>query len=119
MGAVAVLGENYAAYLRNRGISLQGYGVREYALRKGDAVEAVGLLQAARVPILGGDVWTVDGSNVQPTGDSWYSDLQAGEHHDDFVRRSASHSLNYIEAYSRTSPESVFVLVPRLAIDRA
>jgi hypothetical protein len=47
----------YLKLLQARGISLQRFGLSDFALRRADAIVAIDLLQATSIAILGGDVF--------------------------------------------------------------
>jgi hypothetical protein len=61
------------------GISLEHLGVRNWALRRDDALRAIYELQALGISILGGDVYQLVGEITEQTYDRWYCDQAPDE----------------------------------------
>ncbi len=104
--------------LLERGQSLQVIGLNETGLLKEDALAAVAMLEAADVPILGGDVWLVKGdtdnhANYDVWG-NWATQRRTNEADDAYAARSWDDSRRYIEAGPdpQEGETHLFVLVP-------
>ena len=100
----------YRKTIDDKGISLQCFGINDVALSREDAIFAVGLLQSASIPILGGDVYCKKPSGIESAYANWHSDRLEGEDRNSFASRSCFESLNYIENFP-SMETSIFVLV--------
>ena len=111
--------ENYKRILAARGVGLDGLGLREVALRRSDAIDAIDALRAGSVPILGGDVYSEREGTIEPAYANWHVDQDSGEGETDFAERSCLKAESYVEMYPRTSGEEpLFVLVvPEFKMD--
>ena len=92
------------------GRSLDGAGVRNWALAREDALLALKQLQQIGVAVLGGDVYAVSGNAVVLSYDNWHCDQGAGESAADFLNRSIDSARNYISSYG--SADALFAMVP-------
>ena len=102
----------YAELLATKGVSLEGLGIAERALRRDDALEAVHALEGSLVSILGGDVYVQRQGAVQPAYANWYADRRDGEPQKEFAVRSWLKAEGYISDYPRKENEQpLFVLV--------
>lgn len=103
----------YALILATKGVSLDKFGLRERALRRTDALEAIQALRESSIPILGGDVYFEHQENIEPAYANWYVDKQDAELRKDFVERSCSKAETYVANFpKRTDKQPLFVLVP-------
>lgn len=95
------------------GVSLEHIGVRNWALDARAAVSALNSLHARDTAILGGDVFSVNGSRIESTYESWYCDQREGESHRQFVDRSFARALEYVQGSRLTSGGApYFAIVP-------
>ena len=95
------------------GYSLDEAGLRNWALQKDDALNALIKLEELQVPILGGDVCEFINGILQYNYDNWYCDRLTNESHLDFVSRSIKKAKEYIEHYNiKESDKIFFALVP-------
>jgi hypothetical protein len=94
------------------GRSLENVGVRNWALEQTAALIALDQLNAIGVAVLGGDVYDVSGSNLEPSYDSWYCNRDAGETPQDFVARSFAKAKSYISNYQAPAGSVFFAIVP-------
>lgn len=90
------------------GISLEPLGVKNWALSKEDAVNALDRFYELQVPILGGDVCENINGIIQFNYDNWYCDRQPNESQFDFVNRSVAKARDYIESYNSDNPDRIF-----------
>ena len=98
--------------LISKGVSLEGLGIREVGLTRGDALKAIDLLEKDSIPILGGDVYLRRGSKIEPAYANWYSDPVPGEEHTEFFGRSWKRAREYIRDFpEQRSADPLFVLV--------
>jgi hypothetical protein len=103
--------EDYKRLLEDKGIPLLDLGLREIALERDDALQAVKLLQKASVPILGGDVYFRRKSGIESAYANWHSDQAPSEGRDCYVTRSCLKTENYIKKFSSPDSPMLFVLV--------
>lgn len=96
----------------SRGIFLGYLGVRNWALGRDDALNAIHELEAFGIAILGGDVYQLVGEKAEQTYDSWYCDQGPGESDSAFSKRSSDKAKSYI--FSCLMPERFFALVPKI-----
>lgn len=95
------------------GCSLDQIGIRNWALTKEAALNALDKLLEIQVPILGGDVFEKINGVMRPKYDNWYCDPILDESKDDFVVRSIGIAKRYIENYQVNYPDIIFfALVP-------
>lgn len=92
------------------GFFLDSLGIRNWALRRDEALAAIDQLEALGVPILGGDVYQLVNELPEHTYDSWYCDRGADEADPTYLRRSADEARRYIQAY--LVGQAVFSIVP-------
>jgi hypothetical protein len=83
----------------SRGISLENFGVRNWALDRDNALRAIYELEASGISILGGDVYQLVGEIAEQTYDSWYCDQGPDESDLVFLKRSSDKAVNYICSY--------------------
>jgi hypothetical protein len=94
------------------GVSLESIGIKNWALNKTDALNAIKMLENSRIPVLGGDVYKLVGNAVEQTYDNWYCNQEAGESNDDFLCRSLNTARKYIDDYYLN--EALFAVVPKI-----
>ncbi len=88
-------------------------GIKNWALKKEDALIAIEKINLLDIAILGGDVYKLSGNSLEPNYDNWYSDKMPGESSSDFIKRSYLKSREYIEGYqSNATNEIFFAIVP-------
>jgi Immunity protein 40 len=96
------IAKDYADLLNSKGIPLSMLGISDIALKRDDALQAVSLLRAAEIPILGGDVYFQRGNLIELAYANWYVQLKEKEEKDSYLRRSWDMS----EAYIREFPDN-------------
>jgi Immunity protein 40 len=96
------------------GISLQDIGIRNWALDREHARDAVSLLAEMGVPILGGDVYVLCDGVPESTYDNWYCDRAPLESESEYLLRSKECALRYIGDYLQSSPDVLFAVVPEV-----
>lgn len=104
--------EDYEQILAAKGVSLGKLGLREVALRREDALDAIQAFRESSLPILGGDVYFEQQGNVEPAYANWYVDRHDGESREEFADRSCSRAEKYIADFPGTDKQPLFVLVP-------
>jgi hypothetical protein len=102
----------FEEFVASRGVSLESLGLRERALLRDDALQAVDLAESAGAVILGGDVWVDKMGRLEPDYANWHTDQREEEAATAFAARSCKESRAYIAAYPEP-PDGVplFVLV--------
>jgi hypothetical protein len=97
------------------GISLEGIGVRNFALTRQEALTALDQLARNKVPVLGGDVYLMKNGSIEPAYDNWYCDPQKEEAEIDFCNQSISRARDYIDKYKSAEDKAVFfAIVPKI-----
>ena len=92
------------------GMSLESVGVRNWALSRDDALEALNRLEALGVGVLGVDVYRTSGQVLELSFDNWHCEKEPGEDNADFVARSADISRAHIVSWP--DRDAFFALVP-------
>jgi hypothetical protein len=82
-----------------RSVTLSALGVEEVAWTETDARLVVAALQDSHWAILGGDVLRIGANAPEYTYDSWHSGPRDGETPREFVERTHTETLQYIDAY--------------------
>ena len=90
------------------GISLEPMGVNEYAFSYENVLLVITEIEKLGVPILGGDVLTMDDGQFGYTGDRWSCNRRADEPIGEYFKRSIQHTRNYIEYYHKRNKGSFF-----------
>jgi hypothetical protein len=80
--------KDYQQLLKSKGIPLHALVIREVGHLREDALGAIGLLESASIPILGGDVYFRRGSNIEVAYANWYSEPVPGDSPSEFLGRS-------------------------------
>jgi hypothetical protein len=96
------------------GFSLEELGVRNWALKRDDALQALVQLSSMRIAVLGGDVYMALGDSIEPKYDNWYCNPEPTESDEDFIVRSVTMAKNYITNYPSPQNLLLFTLVPRV-----
>lgn len=94
----------------SQGISLEEYGTRNWALTRGQALDALDKLTLIGVPISGGDVYIYSNGKYVPTYENWYFESKNGQN---YAESSIEYSRNFIENFDAFE-KPFFVLVPNL-----
>lgn len=88
-------------------------GVKNWALSKKDAQNAISALFEIGVPILGGDVYYQKNSGIYPGTENWYHQRSSGETIQEFLIRSTEASRAYVMAFNSVDGSNpLFALVP-------
>lgn len=93
------LPQKYIDLLAWHGRDLKELGVHGIALPRGPALEAVGALRQAKIPILGGDVLRVVDGKIRHTYDNWYCKSHADPASPEYMEESYKQAERYILAY--------------------
>jgi Immunity protein 40 len=94
------------------GLSLEEYGIANYALSRTNALIAIDKLRNMGVTILGGDVYLREGINWKSTGDSWCIEIQDGNISDQSVNFGYEKALEYIN--NHRIEDIYFSIVPSI-----
>ena len=93
--------------LMSVGISLEGVYDHNYAWLQRDALAVIDTLTKARIPILGGDVFSLEAGGLTPTIDSW--SIKRKEDYESpkaFLQESERRAIDYIRAYTKRNGEN-------------
>lgn len=92
------------------GQSLSEIGIRNWALIKAQALNALKQFASAEIAVLGGDVYDASTGKIRSSYANWYCDRLAEEKWEDFVKRSIAHARSYIENYGSKNKQSASTL---------
>ena len=76
-------------------ISLEKYGINDFAWTKEDAKNLICMIQKDKIGILGGDVYRLT-SYLEALSDNWSCEPNRSESEEDFFVRSKEEYLKYI-----------------------
>jgi len=99
---------NYIELLKNRGKPLMAIGVNSFALDKESALIAIGFLQEANIPILGGDVFKQLEEKLTLTYDNWSCQKEKYSSNEEYINASLEEAKEYIENYKANRNELVY-----------
>jgi hypothetical protein len=108
--------DDYDQLLDEKGISLQNPGLRERALSRYDALNAINLLASRNVAILGGDVYLLREGKIRLAYANWYVDRLVNESDNDYRERSWKRASEYIRSYPHAPDVAdvpIFVIVAK------
>lgn len=103
---------NAADLILKDGLSLESLGIKNWALGRSEAIDAVSKLVECGIPTLGCDVYLLRDEKVEQTYDSWYCNRLLDEPEIDFAKRSAEAAIKYMKRYSSDFP--LFAIVPKV-----
>lgn len=93
------------------GRSLTVIGVRNWALDREKALNALTKLAKINVPVLGGDVYSVQDGVIDSTYDNWYCNRNNLESDSAYMERSISAARDYILKF-KPHKSMLFAIVP-------
>ena len=79
--------------------SLKILGIEGYAFPYQEAIKIVQLCKLLEIPILGGDVYSMNNSAIESSDDNWYYDRAPNESYYDYVQNSCKKSESYIRNF--------------------
>ena len=79
--------------------SLKNLGIEGYAFPYQEALKIVQICKLLAIPILGGDVYSMNNSTIENSGDNWYYNRTPDESYYDYVQNSCNKSESYIRTY--------------------
>jgi len=91
--------ENWESYVVRNAVSLERFGISSYAFTRKDALSAINFLYLQTTPLLGGDVYVIDGDCLTPEYANWSCEQIEGELLREFSLRSLAATKAYIETY--------------------
>lgn len=95
------------------GFPLNDIGVLNWALTREQALSALDQFEVEGIPILGGDVYEMQGKVFQPNYNNWFCDREKNESKLDFVTRSITKARDYINSYKfNRDTKNFFSIVP-------
>ena len=93
---------------KNRGDSLEEFGVTNYAYTFKDVLAYIDWIESKKFVILGGDVYSRQGDMFDITYDSWY---YSPKNKDNASLESISVAKNYIKQYTNSNGENFYFTV--------
>ncbi len=106
------MNNDIAEFLRKNGIYLEeSLGLKEWALRRKEAIEFLSILEAQKIPCLGGDVFLNSGGSLKSTVDSWYFQKPLNVSTESYIHESVETAKKYIGDYPEDDAEYYYVLV--------
>ena len=103
-----MISEKYQKILEEKGKPLGEIGIAEVALERAPALEAIGALRVAGIPILGGDVYKNQNGNIKSTYDNWYSQEEDYPSKEEYLKQSWAKAEQYIRNYNDPMDGSIF-----------
>ena len=83
--------------------SLKHLGIEGQAFPDQEALKIVQLCKLSLIPILGGDVYSLNDSTIEVLDDNWYYDRTPSESYYNYVQNSCNKSESYIRTYKNNS----------------
>ena len=93
--------------------SLKNLGIEGYAFPYQEALKIVQIYKLLVIPILGGDVYSMNNSTIENSDDNWYYDRTPNESYYNYAQNSCNKSESYIKSfkdYSFDRPLFSFVI---------
>ena len=93
--------------------SLKHLGIEGYAFPEKEALKIVQICKLLVIPILGGDVYSMNNSTIENSDDNWYYDRTPNESYYNYAQNSCNKSESYIKSfkdYSFDRPLFSFVI---------
>ena len=93
--------------------SLKNLGIEGYAFLYQEALKIVQICKLLVIPILGGDVYSMNNSTIENSDDNWYYDRTPNESYYNYAQNSCNKSESYIKSfkdYSFDRPLFSFVI---------
>ena len=93
--------------------SLKHLGIEGYAFPDQEALKIVQICKLLVIPILGGDVYSMNNSTIENSDDNWYYDRTPNESYYNYAQNSCNKSESYIKSfkdYSFDRPLFSFVI---------
>ena len=75
--------------------SLKNLGIEGYAFPYQEALKIVQICKFLVIPILGGDVYSMNNSTIENSGDNWYYNRTPDESYYDYMQNSCN-KLNFL-----------------------
>ncbi len=98
--------------IKDKAISLEKYGLNEFAWSADNAIEFLESLTKASVGVYGGDVYQLTSDGLKYLYDNWSCEMFDHESKDSFYARSLRESIKYIKNYPIANGSNIlFVLV--------
>ncbi|MDE6151690.1 MAG: hypothetical protein K2G12_06875 [Prevotella sp.] len=88
-------------------VPLEDYGINSVAFTLEDAIRILDIMEKELVPILGGDIYVLDGAELRPTYQNWSCERIDGQDMASFVHDSCTYARKYIKDIKKQ-----FVVVP-------
>ena len=83
--------------------SLKNLGVEGYAFPYQEALKLVQICKLLAIPILGGDVYSMNNSTIKNSDNNWYYDRAPHESYYEYVQNSCNKSESYIRTFKTHS----------------
>ena len=93
--------------------SLKNLGIEGYAFPYQEALKIVQICKLLVIPILDGDVYSMNNSTIENSDDNWYYDRTPNESYYNYAQNSCNKSESYIKSfkdYSFDRPLFSFVI---------
>lgn len=94
--------------LLEKGHSLHEAGINNWAFSKEGALEILNRFEDLQISILGGDVFELTNSIVQPNYDNWYCNRLSNETDIEFSKSSIKRAKDYITNYNVSDSSQIF-----------
>ena len=94
-----MLNQEVKKKITKKSISLEEYGFNDLAWNKEDAQDLIDEIMKDKIGILGGDVYRLTSTHLEPLPDNWSFEPAEKESEEEYYLRSKSESLKYIKNY--------------------
>ena len=85
--------------ITQKSIPLEEYGFNDLAWNKEDAEDLIDEIMKDKIGILGGDVYRLTSTHLEPLPENWSCEPTEKESEGEYYLRSKSESLKYIKNY--------------------
>ena len=85
--------------ITQKSIPLEEYGFNNLAWNKEDAEDFIDKIMKDKIGILGGDVYRLTSTHLEPLSESWSCEPTEKESEEEYYLRSKCESLKYIKSY--------------------
>jgi len=93
--------------LAQKSISLERYDIDDLAWTKEDAENLINTIMKDKIGILGGDVYKLTATRLEPLCDNWFCEPAKAESEEEYYLRSKVESLRYIKNYPIAAEEDI------------
>ena len=94
--------------LKRSAYSLEAFGANEFAWNYEEVKKVILYISNYRYAILGGDVWKKENTDFELTYDNWYINYDNSVSWEEYIEKSKTKALNYIDFYHQRNGDSYY-----------